>query len=128
MVENITQNGHGLYTFLPDVDYSLDDLYIGILGKGKGIFPALLETRGYDIKPFPIKKAKSKETLNDYCFVLDDLLNRIPELSSLMRIVSTKYKAGFFTPIYDYDLNYMSGSLLSSSDCYETNNTGTIKK
>lgn len=128
MVENITQNGHGLYTVLPDVDYSLDDLYIGILGKGKGIFPALLETRGYDIESFPIKKAKSKETLNDYCFVLDDLLNRIPELSSLMKIVSTKYKTGFFTPIYDHDLNHMGGSFLSSSDCYETNNTGTYIK
>ncbi len=122
-VESITKNGHGLYTILPTDNYSLDALCTGILGKGKGLFPAWLEVRGLDTDVFPTKKVKNE--INDYCYTLNALLNRIPEISALMRIIDSDYKPGFLLPVYDLISNQSGNSLFKNNGGYKSNTKGT---
>lgn len=94
-VESITKKGHGLYTLLSETEYNPDNLFVGILGKDHGLFSTFLENRGYDISMFPKQRKNIEDLPNNVCYSFNKILNRIPELSSLMRLVDEKYEPGF---------------------------------
>ena len=122
-IEKITTGGHGLYTFdCPDVDQGLDNFFVGVLGRNRGIFPAWLEVQGINIDNFPTKKDKIK---GDYSFRLDDVLFRIPEISTIMEIISDDYKPGFLTPHFPIELN-KSGGLWGNSYASKVNGSYII--
>lgn len=124
-VESITKHGHGLYTILSEVNYNPDNLYTGILGKNKGLFPTFLENRGYNIDNFPPRKHDIKDLPCENCFSLNCILNRIPEISNLMRIIDSDYKPGFFNIYYDISSN-RDGSIFCEKDgCYKSSITGS---
>lgn len=124
-VENITKHGHGLYTLLSEEYYNPNNLCIGVLGKNKGLFPTFLENRGYQIDTFPEQKHKIEELPCENCFSFNSILNRIPELCSLMRIVDTDYKPGFFNIAYDVLANHEGSIYSSNSGGYESQITGS---
>lgn len=53
-IEKTTKQGHGLY-LLSSNSNDVGEIVIGILGKGKGLFPAWLLSRGIDLADIPEK-------------------------------------------------------------------------
>ena len=119
-VESITQQGHGLYT-MNNSNNSLEDFYTGIIGEGRGLFSKWLDQRGKDITKLP--KKKSKTSPDEFCFSFNQLLNCIPELSPLMKMIDKSYKPGFLSPVYSHELN--RNYSFSSDDKYKSVNNGT---
>lgn len=99
-IEHITKQGHGLYSVSNEVK-NVGEIGVGVLGQGRGLFPAWLDSRGKSIDKFPVKKAN---TISDsYVYVFKSLLSSIPELEQLMQGVEHDYVAGFFRPVYIMD-------------------------
>lgn len=123
LVEHITKFGHGLYTFIPEEKYSMENLYTCLLKQG--LFAEWIKVHNYDTDNLPQKKVKKSEDLNDYCYSFNSILNRLPELAVYMRIVDPNYHTGFFEPEYSYSLNQSSSPMFKSDKSYQTQNTGT---
>ena len=124
-VESITKKGHGLYTLLSETEYNPDNLFVGILGKDHGLFSTFLENRGYDISMFPKQRKNIEDLPNNVCYSFNKILNRIPELSSLMRLVDEKYEPGFLGIIYDHDANREGNIFSSKPNGYQSKVSGT---
>ncbi len=120
-VENITKQGHGLGTFLPNDNYEIDNLYTFVLKTG--LFSTWLDNFGYDTTNFLTSKVKKIEQLNELCYTFNSILQRIPELAMHMRIADRNYSAGFFIPSYDNQAN--STSYLNTTEGYKSDNKGT---
>lgn len=121
-VEDITKDGHGLFVFLPNESYDISNLNTGLLNKG--LFYQWLKMMDYEVENYPKRRVKSVKDLNEYCYPLNDLLNRIPEIAFLMRMIDSNYKTGFFKIYQSYKLNAQSG-LSKLNTGYKPNNTGT---
>ena len=122
-VEEITKQGHGLYTYLPSENYDISSLYTGVLKHG--LFPAWLKNLNYDTSVFSASRAKKLEDINEYCYLFNKIFNRIPELSFLMRIVDKNYKTGFFKPSYNHRANMSGNSFMSTKGGYQSEHQGT---
>ena len=119
-VEDITKKGHGLKTYISDNNYSIDSLYT--YPTRQGLFSKWVEVYKYDINNFPANPIKKDDDINEYCYHLNEILNRIPELASLMRLVDENYTAGFFEPYFASDLN---SGMPARSGTYQCKNEGT---
>ena len=96
-IEHITKQGHGLYSISNEIK-KVGDIGVGILGKGRGLFPTWLYSRGKTIDDLPSKRASTLEAPYTYSFM--SLLSSIPELEQLIQGVEHDYHAGFFRPVY----------------------------
>ncbi len=120
-VEDITKKGHGLFVFLPDGNYNISNLCTGLLNQG--LFYQWLKMMNYSVDNYPKRRATSLDK-NEYVYPLNDLLNRIPEIAFLMRMIDSNYTTGFFGVHQSTRLNSQSGiSRLNTG--YQSNNTGT---
>ena len=119
-VEDITKRGHGLKTYISDNNYNIDSLYT--YPTKQGLFSKWVEVYKYDINNFPANPIKKDDEINEYCYHLNEILNRIPELASLMRLVDENYTAGFFEPYFAIDLN---SGMSAKSGTYQCKNEGS---
>lgn len=121
-VEEITKDGHGLHIYLSENNYSMNSLHTCILKRG--LFAKWLKVLGYDTNDFPEKRVRKDEELNQYSYLFNDILARIPELAFLMRMINPEYSTGFFELHYSNRLNQRSG-LTSQTTGYTTRNEGS---
>lgn len=124
-VEKITTNGHGLYT----VDFNghnIKNLYIGILEKGRGLFPEWLDSRGIKADDFSKKRAK-ENNLDPYCVPFVELLERIPELSTLLMLSESNYRARYIQPVFAQEMNRQF-SLKAETKSYVSQKNGSYVK
>ncbi len=121
-VEEITKYGHGLHIYIPERDYSINSLYTCILRNG--LFAKWLNVLGYRTNDFPERRVREDNDLNQYCYLFNDILARIPELAFLMRMINPQYTTGFFEPYYSDRLNQKSG-ITSRTSGYTTKNEGS---
>lgn len=124
-VEDITKQGHGLYTYISEDSYSLTTLYTCLLQQG--LFPKWLKVYGYNTSDYPDKRIKKDSDLNIYCYKFNDILNRIPELAFLMRMIDEEYSAGFVEPYHTTQLNQQNGFSRTRTG-YSPKNEGTYIK
>lgn len=122
-VENITKHGHGLCTFLPEENYSMENLYTCLLKQG--LFAEWLKVHGYDTTNFRESRVKKSNDIGDYCYKFNSILNRLPELAVLMRLIDPDYHTGYLEPHYSHSLNQTSLSLFKSDKGYQAQNTGS---
>ena len=122
-VENITKQGHGLCTFLPEENYSMENLYTCL--QNHGLFPEWLKVHGYDITHFRESKVKKTSDIGDYCYTFNSILNRLPELAVLMRLVDPQYHTGYFEPQISHSLNQHGNGFFKTDKGYQSENTGS---
>lgn len=122
-VENITKRGHGLCTFIPEEDYSMENLYTCLLKQG--LFAEWLKTHGYDTNNFREKRVEKTNDIGDYCYTFNSILNRLPELAVLMRLIDPNYHTGFLQPYYAHTLNQKSLQFFKSDKGYQSQNKGS---
>lgn len=113
-IERITKHGHGLYLCADSIN-GVGEIGIGILGGGRGLFPAWLSSRGIDITLLPESKKSGQ-----FIYAFKTLLAEIPELEQLMKNIDSNYIAGFFRPVYisDPSVNPLYGANKSRDGSY----------
>ena len=88
-VENITKNGHGLYTLDSIDENSFEGFVVGVLSNG--FFKEWVDFLGCDISAFPSKKPKNPGDIDlskNEVTTLIELFSRIPELEDLFFMVT----------------------------------------
>ena len=101
-VENMTKQGHGLYT-LPVPNGGFADLRVGIIANG--FMPRWVRFLGHDTTRYPKKKARvgdleEDEYANMVC-PLRDLFAAMPEIDDLFREVFSEEPAGWVLAYYE---------------------------
>ncbi len=122
-VESITKHGHGLCTFIPEENYSMEKLYTCLLKQG--LFAEWLKVHGYDVTNFRESRVKKTNDIGDYCYTFNSILSRLPELAVLMRLIDPNYHTGYLEPYYSLSLNQPSISFFKSDKGYQAQNTGS---
>ena len=95
-VENMTKQGHGLYT-LPVPAGGFADLRVGILATG--FMPRWVEFLGHDTTRFPRKKARTSDLGDEYANMvhpLRDLFAAMPEIDDLFAEVLAVLLDGYW--------------------------------
>jgi hypothetical protein len=104
-IEDITKQGHGLYT-IDGGGNGLEHLVVGIISSG--FFPAWTRSVGSEVPNIPQRKPRRYEDLAglsaDSWLTVEQLFARIPEVSDLFNDIFAS-KPGWVTPVYDQGAN-----------------------
>jgi len=119
-IENVTKQGHGLYT-LDGATSDLKDIAVGIIRSG--FFTSWLTTLGQEVSWTPQKKPKSFADVatfpQDSWLTLEQLFARIPEISDLFQDVFDSPTL-WLEPSYDSSANQAGFQLMAKAPVSRT--------